>query len=87
MVRGISLQAEMGYGFFFVFWLPTMRGTNSLPPPFFFVPLGTLSFGLSLAFPFFVCLLCDGSDHQSFIGFLWRVFFFGLSLDETLLLC
>ncbi len=34
----------------------------------FLVPSGCASFGLSLAFPF--CLLCDGSGHRSFIGFL-----------------
>jgi len=32
------------------------------------VPAGSLSFGLSLAFPF--CLSCDGSRHQSFIEFI-----------------
>ncbi len=35
--------------------------------PFFLVPTGCLSFGLSLAFPF--CLPYDGSSHQSFIKF------------------
>jgi hypothetical protein len=33
------------------------------------VPTGYASFGLSLAFPFY--LPYDGSGHQSFIGFLW----------------
>jgi len=43
--------------------LLTMSGTLSL----FLVPEGYAFFGLSLAFPF--CLLCDGSNYQSFIGF------------------
>ncbi len=34
--------------------------------PFFWVPAGCASFGLSLAFPF--CLPCDGFSHRSFIG-------------------
>jgi hypothetical protein len=32
------------------------------------VPASYMFFGLSLAFHF--CLPCDGSSHQSFIGFL-----------------
>ncbi len=42
----------------------TTRGT------FFWVLVGCVSFGLSLAFPF--CLPCDGSSLQSFIGFLFH---------------
>jgi hypothetical protein len=44
-----------------------IRETSSLP--FFWVPAGCASFGLSLAFPF--CFPSHGSDHWSFIGFLW----------------
>jgi hypothetical protein len=55
-----------------------MRGTSSPP---FLVLASCASFDLSLAFPF--CLLCDGSGHQSSIGFLVFVFLDPLKSKQT----
>ncbi len=49
--------------------IKSVVGEKGLVLSLFLVITGRASFGFSLAFPF--CLMYDGSDHRSFIGFLF----------------